>query len=250
MSNKPLFLVKIGKKEHLERLTEGRLYCSPSEKYIKQEQEQHEKGQGDLLEGKMKIKVAGGYWEDDVTHLRVNLQEGSIVTLQIQDVNNMPIFCMTKGTKEDCSFYTSDREYEIKFPISFENEVRNSFKNADAALLIYEPEKFINSMLDTINQTVVYDDIQYFDYDLMDINMMYFLTGVDKFENNKPYGMIYDNRYRHLLCKDIAFEEQREYRLILLDDKIIEPKEYEFKFETTYEIVDLQQLFDGIKVKY
>lgn len=156
---------------------------------------------------------------------------------------------MTKGTKEECSSYISDREYEIKFPDSFENEVRNSFKDADAALLIYEPEKFINSLLNTINHTVIHDGIRYFDYDLMDINMMYFLMGVDKFEKNKRYSMVYDNRYRHLLCKDIAFEEQREYRFILLDDKIVEPKEYKFKFEAMHEIVDLRQLFNGIKVK-
>lgn len=249
MDKDNLFLVKIGEKDHLKDLINGQLYCSPSERYIKQEKDLHDKGQGDLLEGKMKIKVTGGYWEDNVTHARVKLPPNSIVTIRIENVNNMPIFCMTKGTAEDCQEYTSEKDYVIKFSESFKDEVKKSFKKANSAVIILEPERFIKSVSDTIDHAIFADDIHYFDYDIMDINMMYYLLGVDKFESNKKYSMIYDNRYRHLLCKDISFSEQREHRIVMLDDEIVKPKKYDFKFDSKYLLVDLEDLFTGVRIK-
>lgn len=249
MDKNNLFLLKIGEREHLKDLIDGQLYCSPSEKYIKQERDLHDKGQGDLLEGKMKIKVAGGHWEDNATHAKIKLLPNSVITIRIENVNNMPIFCMTKGTAEDCEEYKSDTEYVIKYKKSFKEEVERSFKKADSAVIILEPKRFIGSISNTINHAIFAEDIHYFDYDIMDINMMYYLLGVDKFESNKAYSMVYDNRYRHLLCKDISFGEQREHRIIILDDEIIEPQKYKFKFDSKYLLVDLEDLFTGISVK-
>lgn len=244
-----IFLVKIGKKENLEKMVAGGLYCSPSQRYVLQEKEQHDRGQGDLLEGKMRIKAEGGYMEDHVTKRRIPIPKGSVFTIDIQDVNNMPVFCMTRGTLEECVNYVSDKEYTIKFSKTYEDEVRHSFKDADSALIIYEPEKFIASLINTIQHPVVYDNINYYDYDIMDINMMYFLMGESNFEKGKTYSMVYDNRYRHLLCKHTDFAEQREFRIIMLDEKISDPHSYPFMFESKYDIVDLNDFFAGIEVR-
>ena len=249
MTDNNLFLVKIGERAHLEELVQGVLYCSPSEKYIKQELELHDKGQGDLLEGKMRIKTNGGYMEDHVTHERIPIPPNAVFTISIENVNNMPIFCMTRGTEKDCSNYISDKEYKIQFSEAFKEEVTNSFKKADSALIICEPENFMQSLKSSIRHEVISDNIRYFDYDILDINMMYFLLGVDTFEKNQPYSMKYSNRHRHLLCKDISFSEQREYRIILLDDEITEPQKYNFNFNSQYKIVDLHELFSGVKIK-
>ena len=198
----------------------------------------------------MKIKVESGYMEDNETHNRISIPKGSTITIGIQDVNNMPVFCMTRGTKENCINYINEKEYTIKFPKSYEDEVRQSFKEADSALIIYEPEKYIKSLKDTIKHSVVCDNINYFDYDIMDINMMYFLLDENKFEKDKSYSMYYDNRYRHLLCKHADFMEQREFRIIILDEKIDTPYPYPFKFESKYDIVDLNTFFKGIKVSF
>ena len=61
--------------------------------------------------------------------------------------------------------------------------------------------------------------------------------------------MTYDNRYRHLLCKHMDFEEQREFRIIILDKKIEYPCSYSFKFCSEHKIVDLDTLFNGINIQ-
>ena len=50
-----LFLIKFGKKTHLQDILNNKLRFAPSQQYIEQEQKLYDKGQGDLLEGKMKI---------------------------------------------------------------------------------------------------------------------------------------------------------------------------------------------------
>lgn len=74
----------------------------------------------------MRIKAEGGYMEDHVTKRRIPIPKGSVFTIDIQDVNNMPVFCMTRGTLEECVNYVSDKEYTIKFSKTYEDEVRHS----------------------------------------------------------------------------------------------------------------------------
>lgn len=52
--------VKYGKKEHLQQIVSGKLRFSPSQNYIKMEELLHNKGQGDLLEGKMPLQIETG----------------------------------------------------------------------------------------------------------------------------------------------------------------------------------------------
>ena len=54
---KPKFMIKYGKEEHLQQLVDGKIRFAPSQTYVRLEEAQHNKGQGDLLEGKMKIKM-------------------------------------------------------------------------------------------------------------------------------------------------------------------------------------------------
>ena len=243
-----LFLVKIGKKENLKKMVAGSLYCSPSQKYVLQEKEQHDRGQGDLLEGKMKIRAEGGYIEDAESNKKFEIPKGTVFVASIEDVNNMPVFCMTYGTTRDCINYVSDHQYTIKFSKEYENEVRQSFKEADSALIIYQPEIFISNLVNTLHHQVAYDKIHYFDYDIIDMGMLHFLMGEKTFEKSNVYSMSYSNRYRHLLCKHVDFKEQREFRIIILDDMIMESYSYPYSFVSKYEIIDLDSFFGGVEV--
>ena len=64
------FFIKYGEKEHLQQIVDGKLRFTPSQTYIKIEEKQHNKGQGDLLEGRMKIKIEGARME---LYLKVQL---------------------------------------------------------------------------------------------------------------------------------------------------------------------------------
>ena len=52
-------LIKYGEKEHLEKIEEGKIRFAPSQVYVKMEEDLHNKGQGDLLEGKFVFHAEG-----------------------------------------------------------------------------------------------------------------------------------------------------------------------------------------------
>lgn len=89
------FFIRYGEKEHLQQIVDGKLRFTPSQTYIKIEEKQHNKGQGDLLEGKMKIKIEGARMYHLETNEYLGIFPKSTVVISIQDVSNMPIFCLS-----------------------------------------------------------------------------------------------------------------------------------------------------------
>ena len=62
--------------------------------------------------------------------------------------------------------------------------------------------------------------------------------------------MTYDNRYRHLLCKDISFKNQYDYRFIKIDELANAPISRAFSFTSKYLLVNINELFKGISVDF
>lgn len=83
------FFIKYGEKKHLQQIVDGKLRFTPSQTYIKIEEKQHNKGQGDLLEG---IKIEGARMYHPETNEYLGTFPKSTVVISIQDVSNMPIF--------------------------------------------------------------------------------------------------------------------------------------------------------------
>ena len=83
-----LFLIKFGKKTHLQDILDNKLRFAPSQQYIEQEQKLHDKGQGDLLEGKMKIHSISTKATDTKTGEVYYYNQPADVTVSIADVNN------------------------------------------------------------------------------------------------------------------------------------------------------------------
>lgn len=101
------------------------------------------------------------------------------------------------------------------------------------------------------NHQIISDDIHYYDYDVNILQMYMFLaTCSTKIQDNQELSMTYENRYRHLLCKDIDFEHQQEYRLIVLDESITDPKFYQFQFTSKYMLVPIEQLKNTITYEF
>lgn len=242
-----LFLIKFGKRKHLQEIVDGKVRFTPSQKYVEQEQQLHDKGQGDLLEGKMKIHCEFLQMESYETGKIVTVNHPTDILVSIQDVNNMPIVCFTCGTQENCSKYISNTNYVIDFADEMKDTINNDFHNPDSALIIFEPQKYIEDMKKQLN--TVASSIRYYDYSKMWIQQYMFLCTGDE---NAPVGngtMTYENRYRHLLCKDISFKNQKEYRFVKLDELINKPTKYDFSFNYDYEIVSCNDLFSGFVVK-
>jgi hypothetical protein len=244
----PLFMIKYGKKEHLEQLVTGSARFAPSQTYIKIEETQRNKGQGDLLEGKMRIKFEKvQLFDPDTKELLCTISNQTLL-LSIQDVNNMPVFCLSIYDYSDTIEYLYKKEYSIAINKEKLNKITTDFPNADYALIILEPDKFIKDIVNIPEYNVVSDEIKYFDYDINTLQMYMFLTGQTRAQSGS-YSLDYNNRYRHLLCKDINFAHQQEFRFIITDEKITAPKFYNIKFTSKYILVPISELSNGVLIK-
>lgn len=229
--------IKYGIKEHLKQIVNGKLRFSPSQNYVKMEELLHNKGQGDLLEGKMLLQIEGGHCCDPKTNELREILPKCRMLVDIQDVNNMPVFCL--------SSYLIAEDNILSLEQNHLDLIKNDFPDATHALIIQAPDTFIQDVYSIAGHKIISDRIKYYDYSINTIQMyMYLTTGDEKIVNNST--MIYDNRYRHLLCKDISFSNQQEYRFIILDELIKSPTFYDFQFNSQYKIVSIDELYENI----
>lgn len=236
--------IKYGEKEHLQQIVDGRLRFTPAKSYIEIEQKQHNKGQGDLLEGKWVIHAESVKMVDNQTGETFILPSKSKITVGTVDVTTLPVFCLS--LYEDVAI---DENKNLSLEPEMVEKIKCDFPKATHALIILEKEKFIESVRGTLGHSVESDFIHYYDYDINDINMMSFLTTGDE-NSYKTKGvtltMTYEERYRHLLCKDKDFSSQKEYRFIVTDTLTDVPVCYDFIFDCEYKIVPIDELLAGV----
>ncbi|TYQ16597.1 UNVERIFIED_CONTAM: hypothetical protein Cloal_3161 [Acetivibrio alkalicellulosi] len=246
----PLFMIKYGKEEHLKQIVNGSIRFAPSQTYVKMEKILHNKGQGDLLDGKMKLKPESAKMYDYETNEIKAVIPNCMFTLSIQDVNDMPIFCISHYGSEDTASYESINKYKISLHIDKLNCIKQDFSEATHALIILEPDKFIAGVQAIKGHQIISDQIRYYNYDSNTLQMyMYLATGNTEKRTNETLTLSYENRYRHLLCKDIYFEKQQEYRFIVLDELITKPVFYQYDFASEYILVPIDKLKQEIDVE-
>jgi len=242
-------MIKYGKESHLQQIVNGKVRFSPSQTYIKIEEAQHNKGQGDLLEGKMKLKIERARLHDPDTDKLIGVLPAGTILVSIQDVNNMPVFCLSQYGNEDIINYVDDSNYKIALTREKLECIETDFLDATHALIILEPEKFVDNMMHIDSHSIFNDEIKYYDYDINPLQMyMYLTTGQTDIQTNTSISMIYENRYRHLLCKDISFSKQQEYRFIVLDELISGAVFYTFPFTSSHLLVPIKELKNPLKI--
>ena len=138
------FFIRYGEKEHLQQIVDGKLRFTPSQTYIKIEEKQHNKGQGDLLEGRMKIKIEGARMYHPETNEYLGTLPKSTVVISIQDVSNMPIFCLSYYGEE--SIVDVEGLTTIDIDAEHIDGGKKDFLKATHALILFDPEKFISSV--------------------------------------------------------------------------------------------------------
>ena len=246
-----LYLIKYGKEEHLKQIVDGFLRFSPSQTYVEMEELIHNKGQGDLLDGKMKIRLENAKMYDPDTNELKGEIPNCVATISIQDVNDMPIFCISHYGVDDTKSYKNIRSYKISLCPDKLNCIKQDFREATHALIILEPDKFIAGVQAIKGPQIIHDQIRYYDYESNSLQMyMYLATGNTENKFNEKLTLTYENRYRHLLCKDIDFEKQQEYRFIVLDELITAPIFYQHEFVSEYLIVPIDSLEQEIDIKF
>lgn len=249
---KPKFLIRYGEKDHLYQIVKGNLRFTPSQTYIKIEETLHNRGQGDLLDGKMRIKVERAKIYNPITNELITELPSCIMTISIEDVNNMPIFCLSQYGIDDTQNYKDNNNFEISLSKDKLNCIKTDFPNATHALIILEPDRFVADVEQITNHSIISNEIYYYDYDINPLQMYMFLTTGNynaEIQTNRQIPMTYENRYRHLLCKHIDFSLQQEYRFIGLDELITQPICYSFAFNSRYKIVPINYLSVPLKIE-
>lgn len=241
-------MIKYGKEEHLKQIIDGKIRFSPSQTYIKMEKELHNKGQGDLLEGKMRIKSTNTRMHDyETKELKLECPNADFI-VGLDEVNNMPIFCISKYDMEDTIDYIDKNNYKICISQDEIESIKKDFSSATHALIILEPDRFIDS-IKQIDRGIKNGEIRYYDYSINPLQMfMYLTTGEEEIITNQVLSFTEDNKYRILFCKDIAFANQKEYRFINTQRLIDEAISCDFNFNTKYLLIPIEELKTPVQV--
>lgn len=168
----------------------------------------------------------------------------------------MPVFCMFSVYEEDCK---KDDDGRILINLSDDKKqtIREHFPNADAVAIIPNPEVFIEDIRNSIGTEIKAENVHYFHIDkgfdtkdgqtAMDMEYMkYLMQDVPPVKDDKGtrYTFYADYAFRVLFCKDVFFEKEQEYRIILPNEVIEEGKSYPVKLSEEYEICDLNSFFE------
>jgi len=248
MSNNILLFAKFGERQYMERLADGEVYFSLADKFIKQEQEQQQKGQGDAFEGRMNIMAFDvKMYDPDTNELLYEIPNVNL-NLGFEYVANMPIFCLTAGYSSDCDF-VADNRCVIKFSKDKEKIIREHFSKADTALIIKKPDLFIQDVQEAFTVLCYADTVKYFDMSVLTTDRMNYLqTGSLEKIKVSSFSMTVDNIYRHLYCKDNFFKDQAEFRFVVPKLHIDKPQTFNIKMRSDIQLFDLDEFFNGVEI--
>lgn len=239
-------MVKYGKKEHLQQIIDGKMRFTPSQHYIDIEEAQQIRGQGDRLEGRMELSP-GKFVFCNPNHGEViRSVDEATATVSIYDVDKMLLSCFAAYDEKCIIDYVNEKEYKILLPNEIQECINRDFPVATHALIILEPNKFIQRVCDIKGHKIIGDSIKYFRRDEPE-KYVYWATGGVTLKSGK-YTLYGKNRYRFLLTKDKSFENQHEYRFICLDTISEKPIQYSFEFISEYMLVPIRDLQKGIQV--
>jgi hypothetical protein len=248
-----LFFVKFGQKEHLQQLVDGKIYFSNAKAFMKLEEEQQKKGQGDAFEGRFFFPFLRAEFRHKVTKEIIQIVDNSKINLGFEGIETMPLFCITAGNLNDCEYIISEKNYKIKFNPKKEAVIRTHFREANSVLIIKTPDIFISDVKNIFNNNCYADFVRYFNMSVLTDDRLAFLMGVPELSKlnteNMSFFMTSDNVYKHLYCKDIYFNEQQEFRFIPSSIMINEPRIFDLQMNSSTELCDLDSFFAGVEIK-
>lgn len=249
------FLLKFGKREHLESLVKGSIYCSNAITFWGIEDKLKIKGQGDILEAGTKMFAQKMMIQDPDTKEVIAKCGKASGLVRIEPAEKIPVFCMFAVLEEDCKV----NEYEnviINLSEDKKQTIKEHFSKADAVVIIPNPEVFIEDVRKSIGTEIKAEKVNYFHIDkgletkdgriAMDMEYMkYLMQDVQpvKVDGATKYVLHADYAYRVLFCKDIFFEKEQEYRIVLPNEIIDVGKSCPVQFSSDYEVIDLNTFF-------
>lgn len=249
------YLLKFGKKEYLEKLQNGDLYFGNAVGYRKIEENLKIKGQGDKLEASTKVFAENLKMIDNNSNQTIINNVKARTVFHYPDADFMPIFCLFAVFEDDCVVEGSNRK--MRLSKSIKDTITSHFPEADSVAIINNPKQFIEDIKKSISKDVVADLVNYYHIDngfpnengAVSLDLEYFKyltqdTPPSIVENIKKYSFNVKYVYRILLCKDIYFANEHEFRIILPKEKIEKSKTYHVDLSDKITLCDLSDVFE------
>ena len=149
------FLLKFGKREHLESLVKGNIYCSNVITFWGIEDKLKIKGQGDILEAGTRMFAQKMIMHNPDTKEIIAEYGKSNGLMRVEPAEKMPVFCMFAVYEEDCKI-DNDGTVSINLSDDKKQTIRDHFPNADAVAIIPNPEVFIEDIRNSIGTEIKY----------------------------------------------------------------------------------------------
>lgn len=251
------YLLKFGEREHMESLVNGNIYCSNAITFWEIEDKLKIRGQGDILEAGTRIfaqKMIMQHLDTNEVIAEFGKAKGLV---RIEPAEKMPIFCMFAVYEDDCKM---DNNGKVVISLSEEKKhtIRKHFPNADAVVIVPNPDGFIEDIRKSIGTDLKAESVHYFHIDkglgtndrqtAIDMEYMKYLmqdAPPVKVDGATRYTFYEDYAFRVLFCKDVFFDKEQEYRIVLPNEKIENGKSYPVNLSTKYEICDLNNFFQN-----
>lgn len=252
------YLLKFGKRHHVEEFATGSLFCSNALTFWGIEEELKIKGQGDVLEAGSRMfaqkMTMQAYGSNDIATFNMNAN----VLVHYDPAKLIPVFCLFAVYDEDC---IADEEGNVTIHLSDlkQKTIREHFPNADSVGIISRPDQFLHDVTHSIGTRVEHEAVHYFNIDkgfkvdgsnqiAMDMEYMKYLVQdvPPTIENGmKKYTFRAEYVYRALFCKDVFFQDEQEYRIVLPDEKITKGTPFPFKLSDSIQVLSIDELFNN-----
>lgn len=266
MDDKIRIFVKFGKSQHIKRLLNGKMYFSNAAKFRETEKKNGLKGQGDAFEAILQLKNGNVTMTDYCSglsfgHPNINMSLG------FADTDNIPVFCITCISSEDCSIRETQGRRILIVNSTIRDTIKSHFPEADTAGVFFYPKRFIDSLSGL--GIVTYDKVKYFNFSPKGVikEMIEYISQcpgsvskrnqclasmVEEANNGekKQFIVTEQNMKRILFCKDTYFAGERECRILLPQKRISDPKEYTIRWGGQLrQMYPIDEFFNGIKLE-
>lgn len=247
------FLLKFGKRKHLESLQKGNLYFSNARIFRHYEDDLLIKGQGDRLEGGSYLNASNVTMVDRDTDEPMFTGIKGNMLLHYEPADLLPVFCIFCCFEKDCTV-KEDGTLSIRLSDEIKNTIISHFPNADTVAVIKNPYQFIEDVTTSIGHACKADLVNYFHLTGFDSehgkvnDLAYFKylaqdTPPVKLDGKTVYSFETKYVYRALLCKDVFFANEQEFRFILPEVNITDGREFPVHLQETVQLHDLGAFF-------
>jgi hypothetical protein len=213
------FLYKFGKREHLERITEGCVRFMPAKYYQDKEDKDGYKGVGDSLdtvisisnEGENKFKLL---WGESSEELKEHVDVSSL-RVSPKSVSMLPVFCFSYASEENMIYHEKESVWELVLDSYVKAQLIEMCKKENYDSVITLPFDDFAYRLNEYGKKHCLElgmgNVQYFDDSERQRKCVELLKGYSDFRNLcfiKESALSYQCEFRFIVCSiqtDVAY---------------------------------------------